>query len=699
MYCKTQGIKLEYTVPKTPELNGLAERMNRTIMERVRSMLAHAKLPKSYWAEAMLTAVYLINRSPSVPLKGDVPQRVWTGRNVSYQHLKVFGCLAYVHVAKDQRSKLDSKSKPCIFLGYSEDEFGYRMWDLLDKKVIRSRDVIFMEDKTIEDWKQQRPESPPKSATVMEPILVDPIPTQQPANEVELESVDTQQQSELVDTQQQTDAHESESEDELLEESGYEPIIEGRRYPRRQRKVSSRYPASQYVLLTDEGEPECYEEAMTDVHKEKWYNAMQEEMDSLHENLTYELMELPDGKKALRNKWVYKLKTGEDGSTPRYKARIVVKGFQQKKGVDFDEIFAPVVKMTSIRTVLSMAASMNLEIEQLDVKTAFLHGELEEEIYMKQPEGFEVKGKENLVCRLKKSLYGLKQAPRQWYKKFESFMLEHGFHKTQADHCVFVKRYNEGDFLILLLYVDDMLVVGQDVKKIASLKKALSKSFAMKDLGPAKQILGMHIVRDRTENLLWLSQEKYVTKVLQRFNMCDAKSVGSPLPMDCKLNSGQCPKSEKDKAEMRRVSYASAVGSLMYAMVCTRPDIAFAVGTVSRYMGNPGREHWEAVKWILRYLKGTSNVCLRYGSGKPVLEGFTDSDMSGDVDSSRSTSGYVMTYSGGAVSWKSRLQKTVALSTTEAEYMAAVEAGKELIWMRDFLTELGMKTRKVPTSL
>ena len=161
MYCKTQGIKLEYTVPKTPELNGLAERMNRTIMERVRSMLSHAKLPKSYWAEAMATAVYLINRSPSVPLKGDVPQRVWTGRSVSYQHLRVFGCLAYVHVAKDQRSKLDIKSKPCIFLGYLEDEFGYRymIWDLLYKKAIRSRDFIFMEDKTIEDWRQQRLES------------------------------------------------------------------------------------------------------------------------------------------------------------------------------------------------------------------------------------------------------------------------------------------------------------------------------------------------------------------------------------------------------------------------------------------------------------------------------------------------------------------------------------------------------------
>ena len=214
----------------------------------------------------------------------------------------------------------------------------------------------------------------------------------------------------------------------------------------------------------------------------------------MHKNYTYNLVELPKGKRALRNKWVYKVKSREVDSSPRYKARIVVKRFQQKRGVDFGEIFAPVVKMTSIQTVLSIAASMDLEIEQLDVKTTFLHGQLDEEIYMEQPEGFMEKGKENLLCRLKKSLYGLKQAPCQWYKKFESFIMEHKFRKTQTNHCLFVKRYEEGDFLIHLLYVDDMLIVRKDKRKIGSLTKALGKLFAMKDLGPSKQILGMHIV-------------------------------------------------------------------------------------------------------------------------------------------------------------------------------------------------------------
>ena len=227
-----------------------------------------------------------------------------------------------------------------------------------------------------------------------------------------------------------------------------------------------------------------------------------------------------------------------------------MKGFGQRKGVDFDEIFSQVVKMSSIRTVLGIAASMNLEVEQLDVKTAFLHGDLEEEIYMEQPEGFIDKGNDQLVCKLKKSLYGLKQASRQWYRKFDSFMTDHGYSRTTSDHCVFVKKYPDGNFIILLLYVDDMLIVGQDTSKISKLKLELSKSFSMKDMGPAKQILGIRIVRDRSLGQIWLSQENYIKKVLERFNMDKAKPVNFPLEGHFKLSSSQCPTSDEEKNEM-----------------------------------------------------------------------------------------------------------------------------------------------------
>ena len=307
---------------------------------------------------------------------------------------------------------------------------------------------------------------------------------------------------------------------------------------------------------------------------------------------------------------------------------MVVKGFSQRKGIDFGEIFAPVVKMQSIRVVLGLAASLNLEIKQMDVKTVFLHGDLEEEIYMEQPEGFQEKIKEGYVCRIVKSLYGLKQAPRQWYRKFSSVMIEHGYKMNKTDHCVFVRKFSDDDFIILLLYVDDMLIVGRNISKISELKETLSKSFAMKDLGPARQILGIRIIRDRVSRKLHLSQEMYIEKVLRRFNMDKAKVVSIPLASHFKLSHTSCPSFDDEKLSMENIPYSSAVGSLMYAMVCTRPDIAHAVGLVSRYLSNPGRHHWEAVKWIMRYLRGTTNLQITLGCEKPMLIGYADSDMS-----------------------------------------------------------------------
>ena len=368
----------------------------------------------------------------------------------------------------------------------------------------------------------------------------------------------------------------------------YEPPL---RRSTREHQISTRYPPNEYVMLTDEGEPETYQEAILHKSKKEWVKVMQEEVRSLLENHTYDLLKLPQGKKALRKKWVYILKTKNNGSQLMYKARLVVKRFNQKKGIDFEEIFSPVVKMSSIRVALGLAARLNLEVEQLDVKTAFFHGDLDEEIYIQQPEGFEVKGKENLVCKLKKSFYGLKQAPRQWYKKFDSFMMSHGYNKTSSDHCVFTRKFSNDDFIILLLYVDDMLIIGHDSSKIDRLKRELSKSFATKNFGSAKQILGMKISHDRKNRNLWLSQESYIEKVLERFNMSKAKGVCSLLAGHLKLSSKQFPTSEKYMKEMSKVPYASVVGSLMYAMVCTRHDIAHAIGVVSRFLTNPGNEH------------------------------------------------------------------------------------------------------------
>ena len=276
------------------------------------------------------------------------------------------------------------------------------------------------------------------------------------------------------------------------------------------------------------------------------------------------------------------------------------------------------------------------------------------------------------------SLYGLKQAPRQWYKKFDSFMQKIGFKKCGANHCCYLKFF-DNSYIILLLYVDDMLIVESSIEEINDLKKQLSKQFAIKDLGAAKQILGMRIIRDKANGTLKLSQSEYVKKVLNRFNMNEAKPMSTPLGIHFKLSKEQSPKIEEERDPMSKVSYASAIGSLMYVMVCTRPNIAHVVGVVSKFMSRSRKQHWEAVKWILRYLKGSSNTCLCFTGASLKLQGYVDVDFAGDIYSKKSTTGFVFVLGGTAISWASNLQKIVTLSTIEAEYVTATEAGKEMI--------------------
>jgi len=494
------------------------------------------------------TVVYVLNRSPSIPLKHEVPENVWSGKDVSYDHLRVFGCKAFVHIPKDERSKLEVKTRQCIFIGYGMDEFGYKFYGPVGKKVIQSRDVVFIEDQTLKDVDKGE------------------IPVVQPSDDVSdldiTPSTPMIEDDRAEDDQHDTGAIEGGTVDPLHDEVGddandEQPTLEiletALRRSTGNKRPSSRYSSNEFVLLTDRREPECYEEAMEDEHKAQWIEAMRDEMKSLHENDTYELVKLPKGLRALKNKWVFKIKNEDHSFKPRFKARLVVKGFSQRKGVDFEEIFSPFVKMSSIRAVLGLTTSLDLEIEQMDVKTTFLHGDLDKEIYMEQPEGFVAKGKEGYVCKLKKSLYGLKQAPRQWYKKFKSVMGQHGYQKTTSDHCVFIQKFSNDDFIIRLLYVDDILIVGKNTSRINELKKQLSKFFAMKYLGHAKQILGMTITRHRDSRKFYRSQEKYIKKVLQRFSMDGAKLVASSLAPHFKLSTKQCPSSDEEKEEMEKV--------------------------------------------------------------------------------------------------------------------------------------------------
>src|SRR5713226_2975871 len=398
---------------------------------------------------------------------------------------------------------------------------------------------------------------------------------------------------------------------------------------------------------------------------------MDEEYRSLMANDTWDLVPLPKGRKLVRCKWVYRTKYASDGSVERLKASLVSKGFSQVEGIDYNETFAPVAKMNSICLVLSLAALHNWEVHQMDVKSAFLHGDLHEEIYMEQPPGY-VQNNSSLVCLLKKSLYGLKKAPRAWYAKMDSFLLDTGFSRCHSDPNVYTKKVGN-HLIILVLYVDDLILTGSDPNLITHVKSYLKQTFEMSDLGHLHYFLGLQILQ--TKEGIFLSQSKYACDLLRRFHMEDCKPAPSPFQSGVKL-SATCTSPEVDATLYRQL-----VGSLLY-LTHSRLDLSFAVGRVARYMQTPHASHWKAAKRILRYIRGTIQFGIHYSTGgKPLLVGFTDSDWAGDPDDRKSTAGYVFSLGSGPVTWACKKQQALALSSTEAEYRAIVNANQEALWL------------------
>ena len=407
-------------------------------------------------------------------------------------------------------------------------------------------------------------------------------------------------------------------------------------------------------------------------------------------NEVWDVVELPEGCKRVGCKWVFKTKRNSNGNVERYKARLVAKGFTQKDGVDYKETFSPVSKKDSFRIIMAMVAHYDLELHQMDVKTAFLNGNLDEEVYMDQPEGFSVEGKEHMVCKLKKSIYGLKQAFRQWYLKFNDTITSFGFKENTVDRCIYLK-VSGSKIIFLILYVDDILLATNDLGLLFETKNFLSKNFEMKDMGEASYVIGIEIFRDRSQGLLGLSQKAYINRVLERFNMDKCSASVVPIQKGDKFSLMQCPKNELEHKQMEGIPYASVVGSLMYAQTCTRPDISFAVGILGRYQSNPGLDHWNAAKKVLRYLQGTKDHMLTYRrSDELEVKGYSDSDFAGCVDTRKSTFGYLFLLAGGAISWKSAKQSVIAASTMEAEFVACFEATVHGLWLRNFISELGI---------
>jgi len=404
-------------------------------------------------------------------------------------------------------------------------------------------------------------------------------------------------------------------------------------------------------------------------------------MRSLLENGTWELVERPKGVKPILMKWVYKVKRDAQGNVERYKSRLVAKGFLQKQGVNFEEVYAPVSKHTTLRVLLAIVAQQDLDLHQLDVKTAFLNGELEEEIYMQQPQGYE-QGGPNIVCRLLRALYGLRQAPRAWHRCLKKVLEDLEFVASSADAALF-RGIVDGETVWLLVWVDDILVAAQGEERVAKVKAHLTAKFDVRDLGPATYFLGMELSRDREARSLKLTQKKLTRELINRYGLVDAHVRSMPLA------AGEKFRKEGEPLDTVRFPYSECVGSLLYLSVCTRPDIVHAVGALARYMAAPTVAHWEATLGVVRYLVGIVDYGLTFGGSSETLVGYCDADYAGDLDSRRSTTRYVFLMFGGAVSWSSRLQPTVAVSTVEAEYLSAGQVVKEALWFRKLGVDLG----------
>lgn len=667
-FLKTQGVVHQTTVPYTPQQNGCVEREMRTVMDAVRAMLDSSGLDKSFWAEAANTAVHTLNVTGTSSVADKTPWELWTGESVDMSQFHSFGCTVYAHVPDQLRKKLDQKAVKCLFMGYGVNKKGYRLFDLNKREVITARDCIFIKDSDRE--------------------CSSAIDSREVVNEIK--SSDDTQKVEKVKSDS-TGARKKVSANKLCDLSD-ENVISERMRPRVQSgvvvsKVRSASESSEdfedaedpvaCVALVEEL---SYKEAMAGCEASEWKKAMDEEYNSLLQNETWTVI-VNDGKqKLIDNRWVYKKKTNAEGQVVRYKARLVARGFGQVHGVDFFETYSPVMKLKSFRLLLALAASRRMKIKYFDVTTAFLNGELEERVVMRQPDGYN--DGTNRVYLLRRSLYGLKQASRCWNQRFVAVIAAAGLVQSDREPCVFYKeRSSDNEPLLWLgIYVDDGMVIADKDEDIDRLLQVLMAEFQIKT-HDGDQFLGME-VQANAEGHIRIGQRAYAERVVERYRM------ESSFPVSTPVDHNRVPCLSSNSRSASEFPYRSAVGSLNYLSVATRPDISFAVGVAGRYMERPNQTHVRQVKRIISYLKGTAELELVMPGDPLSLAGYCDADYGGCVDTRKSTSGYLFVVAGGTVSWRSHRQHAVALSTAESEYISATEASKEMVWLKGFIEEL-----------
>ena len=433
--------------------------------------------------------------------------------------------------------------------------------------------------------------------------------------------------------------------------------------------------------------PETYDEAARDP---RWVQSMVDEVNALKNRGVWRVVKVPNGGgvRLIKSKYVYRVKKNWAGQVIKRKSRLVVQGFSQREGIDYDETFAPVAKVTTFRLMLALSKVLNLQIHQLDVDSAFLYADLDEDVYVKPPPGMSIQS--GYCLKLLKSLYGLKQAPRNWNKNIVDHIKSTGFKQCVLDNCLFVKTEGDETYLISL-YVDDILIAGTDPGKIAEIKSEFTQRYEMKDLGELNYYLGMKVTR--TADYIQLDQHRYTLDILSKYDHLlqefANKKYATPMEKDLKLRKAEAESmSEQQRDYVERFPYQNIVGALLYLSINTRPDISYAVGVLARFCKNPNYRACKALLRVLIYLRGTAERGIRYTGDDLKVYAYSDADWAGDLDSRRSTTGYVVYAAGGPIAWQSKLQTTIAVSTMEAEYMAAFGAIQELIWTKGVMSEL-----------
>lgn len=677
------GIILETTTPDTPESNGIAERLNRTIYERVRCMLLDGALPATLWAEAASTVVYTLNMLPTKAVDLS-PHEIMLKRKPDVSHLRAFGCVAYTRILEDKRGKLDARAMKGVLVGYYGDA-AYRVWDPQMRKIVKSRDVVFEEGRGHRTIPVEG-ESPSNSTDIV-PAPVPAIVPAAPIASIAPLAIEPRRSTRIpiVPSNASTGCAQN-------------PTAYARGY-RLGKAVADPIPDIADVDLPVEGEfagltgeflpaPLTYEEASTRSDSALWLLAMEEEYGKLDGMGAWTIMVPPDGRRTIGCRWVYANKLDGEGRLIKRKARIVAKGYSQIPGVDFSDTFAPVARFDSSRILDAIAASEKKIIVLLDFELAYLNAPLGETVFMKQPPGFEITGK-GLVCRLDLALYGTRQAGHEWNKLLNTFLSTIGLMRLHSDHAFYYRRDDQGETL-LVIHVDDVKAICDNHAGVQRLILELKLKFKIRDTTSANRYLGIDIVQDMDAGTVKISQKLYIQTLLERFDLATAHIAKTPLPPGILYTKNDCPTSPTDIQSMSEKPYRAIVGSLMYASVATRPDISYSVQTLSQFCQNPGMSHWNGAVHVLRYLSGTSEVGIIYRHGaEPSPVGYFDADWGMDVDDRRSISGYAFLMAGGAIGWSAKKQATVAMSSTEAEYVASTYAGRQAVWVNSLLGEIG----------